>query len=164
MKRLIVILAVIILSVSSVNKAEAKRKVLRWLWQEQYKEEKIWCGIWYDSEVVVDEKEVELLACLIYCEAGADSISDDTRRMVGDVALNRVQDMRFPDTLEKVLTQKSQYGCFYWTGIVWPSRANSDAEKDAVDRAYRIAQDLLTGTHSDLYGKGYIYLAEFRQG
>lgn len=130
------------------------------------------CGILYDSEVVlypedgveIDEYAVEMLACVIYCEAGADSISDDTRRMVGDVVLNRVEDSRFPDTIEGVLTQRAQYGRFHWTGIVWPSRADSDAESAAVDRAYRIARELLTGTHSDLYGEGYIWQAEFRQG
>lgn len=129
------------------------------------------CGILYDSEVVlypedgieIDEYAVEMLACVIYCEAGADSISDDTRRMVGDVVLNRVEDPRFPDTLEGVLTQKRQYGRFYWTGIVWPDRADSDAESAAVDRAYRIARELLTGTHSALYGEGYIWQSERRQ-
>ena len=40
------------------------------------------------------EKELELLACVIYCEAGSDSISDETRRMVGEVVLNRVADPR----------------------------------------------------------------------
>ena len=127
------------------------------------------CGILYDSETVedgveIDEYAVELLACTIYCEAGADSISDETRRMVGDVVLIRVEDSRFPDSIEAVLTQRAQYGRFHWTGVVWPSRADSDAEKHAVDRAYRIARELLSGEHSALYGKGYVYQAEFKQG
>ena len=134
------------------------------------------CGILYDSiicddcfdlsddGVELDEYAVEMLACVIYCEAGANYISDDTRRMVGDVVLNRVEDSRFPDTIEGVLLQKSQYGRFHWTGVVWPSRANSEAESAAVDRAYKIARELLTGTHSALYGKGYCYQAEFKQG
>ena len=117
-----------------------------------------------DDGVEIDEYAVEMLACVIYCEAGADYISDDTRRMVGDVVLNRVEDPRFPDTIEEVLTQRAQYGRFYWTGIVWPSRADSEAESAAVDRAYRIARELLTGQHSGLYGEGYIYQAEFKQG
>ena len=130
------------------------------------------CGILYDSEVVqeypedgieIDEYAVEMVACVIYCEAGADYISDETRRMVGDVVLNRVEDTRFPDTIEGVLTQRAQYGRFYWTGVVWPSRANSEAESAAVDRAYRIARELLTGEHSALYGQGYIWQSENRQ-
>ena len=135
------------------------------------------CGILYDAEtgalidwdpaedgVELDEYAVELLACAIYCEAGADSISDDTRRMVGDVILNRVDDPRFPDPVEGVLTQRAQYGRFHWTGVVWPARASRDGESHAVDRAYRIARELLGGEHSALYGEGYIYQAEFRQG
>lgn len=131
------------------------------------------CGILYSSEAVqlypedgveLDEYAVELLACAIYCEAGADSISDDTRRMVGDVILNRVEDPRFPDTVEGVLTQRAQYGRFHWTGVVWPARASQECESHAVDRAYRIARELLSGEHSALYGAGYIYQAEFRQG
>ena len=79
------------------------------------------------------DEELELLACVIYCEAGSDSISDETRRMVGEVVLNRVADDRYPDTILEVLTQRSQYGRFHWTGVVWPSRATK--EKEAVERA-----------------------------
>jgi len=111
-----------------------------------------------------DEAEVEMLACAIYCEAGGDACSDLCRYMVGDVMLNRVDDPRFPDTLEEVLTQKGQYGRFYWTGIVWPERASNPGEAAAVARAYETARALLTGEHSELYGEGYIWQAEFAQG
>lgn len=111
-----------------------------------------------------DPEDVELLAIAIYCEAGADYISDTTRYMVGDVILNRVADSRFPDTIAAVLTQKAQYGRFYWTGIVWPERAKNASEAHAVDRARQTARDLLMGNHSELYGEGYIYQAEFIQG
>lgn len=134
------------------------------------------CGILYDSiicgdcieipdgEVKLDESEVEYLACAIYCEVGADYIADETRYMVGDVILNRVADPRFPDTIEGVLTQKRQYGRFYWTGIVWPSKASSEKEKAAVERAYQTARDLLSDTrHSILYGDGYVFQSENHQ-
>ncbi len=113
---------------------------------------------------VPDEAEVEMLACAIYCEAGGDACSDLCRYMVGDVMLNRVDDPRFPDTLEEVLTQKGQYGEFYWTGIVWPERAQYETERAAVERAYETARALLSGEHSELYGAGYIWQAEFAQG
>lgn len=112
----------------------------------------------------LDEAEVEMLACAIYCEAGGDACSDLCRYYVGDVMLNRVDDPRFPDTLEGVLTQKGQYGRFYWTGIVWPERAKYDGEQAAVARAYDTARALLSGEHSELYGAGYIFQAEFVQG
>lgn len=137
------------------------------------------CGILYDpdtGELLPPEQEypedvadpdaedVELLAIAIYCEAGADYISDDTRRMVGDVILNRVNDDRFPDTILDVLTAPRQYGRFAWTGVVWPARASNACEAHAVARAQEIARSLLLGEHSDLYAAGYIWQAEFRQG
>lgn len=71
----------------------------------------------------VPAEDLEMLACVIYQEAGGDECSDECRIDVGDVVLNRVADSRFPDTLEGVLTQRGQYGRFSTTGIVWPERA-----------------------------------------
>lgn len=104
--------------------------------------------------------EVELLACAIYTEAGGDAACDDCRRRVADVILNRVADERFPDSIYDVLTQPGQYA----NGIRWPSRANNAVEVHAVERAYRIAEEVLDGQHSDIYGKGYIWQAVFVQG
>lgn len=118
-----------------------------------------------DPALVIDEAELEMLACVIYQEAGGDAASNEARYMVGDVVLNRIADERFPNTMEEVLTQKRQYGRFYWTGIVWPDRAQNPDEAAAVERAYTIAHDLLTDTyHSKLYREGYIWQAEFEQG
>ena len=111
-----------------------------------------------------DPSTVEMLACGIYSEAGGDACSDLCRKYVGDVMLNRVDDPRYPDTLEGVLLQEGQYGRFCWTGIIWPDRATEPGEAAAVERAYRIARELLDGEHSEFYGAGYIYQAEFEQG
>lgn len=111
-----------------------------------------------------DPAEVEMLACAIYNEAGGDACSDLCRYYVGDVILNRVADPRFPDTIEGVLTAPGQYGRFSKTGIVWPSRAKNPGEAHAVQRAYDTAYDLLSGNHSELYGQGYVWQAEFTQG
>lgn len=117
-----------------------------------------------DEEIEIDPEELELLACVIYQEAGADYCCDDCRRRVADVVLNRVEDDRFPGNIQDVLTQKRQYGRYYWTGVVWPERAQNECEKHAVERAYRIAEEVLKGEHSELYGEGYIWQAEFKQG
>lgn len=106
------------------------------------------------------EEELELLACAIYQEAGGDACTDETRRMVGEVILNRAADPRFPDTIEGVLTQKSQYGRFHWTGVVWPSRAAHEPE--AVERAYRCAEAVLTEPR--LLPEDVVFQAEFVQG
>lgn len=111
-----------------------------------------------------DPHEVEMLACVIYQEAGGDLCSDQCRYMVGDVVLNRIADARFPDTMEMVLTQERQFGRFHWTGIVWPDRASTPGEAAAVQRAYDTARALLSGEHSEIYGSGYVWQAEFEQG
>lgn len=116
------------------------------------------------TAVASNSSDVEMLACVIYQESGGSASCDNCRRYVGDVVLNRVNDSRFPNTIYGVLTQKNQYGRFYYTGIVWPSRANSPDEAGAVDRAYRVARELLSGNHSKLYGAGYVWQAEFEQG
>lgn len=112
----------------------------------------------------VPAEDLEMLACVIYQEAGGDACSDLCRFMVGDVVLNRVADSRFPDTIEEVLTQRGQYGTFSKTGVVWPARASNPGEAAAVERAYDTARRLLSGEHSELYDAGYIWQAEFIQG
>lgn len=110
------------------------------------------------------ETEREMLALVIYQEAGGDACCDECRYRVADVVLNRVASDRFPNTIYEVLTQYRQYGRLYWTGLVWPDKAYYDCETHAVERAYRIAEDVLNGNHSELYGEGYIWQAEFTQG
>lgn len=116
-----------------------------------------------DSEAKADESLIEPLALVIYQESGGDACSDDTRRMVGEVAMNRVSDSRFPDTLEEVLLQKQQYGRLYWTGLVWPERASLPEEAHAVQRAYDIAEQVLTSDER-LLPVDVVFQAEFKQG
>lgn len=113
---------------------------------------------------VVNQEDLEMLAIVIYQEAGGNECCDDCRRRVADVVLNRVNDPRFPNDIRSVLTAPRQYGLLYKTGVVWADRASNPGEKAAVDRAYRIAEEVLLGQHSELYGNGYIWQAEFRQG
>lgn len=108
--------------------------------------------------------ETEMLACVIYQEVGGSKHCDECRRRVADVVLNRVADDRFPNSIEKVLTAKNQYGRFYYTGIKWADRHTWPGEKKAVDRAWRIAKEVMAGNHSDVYGKGYVWQAGFKQG
>ena len=98
-----------------------------------------------ETEPLYTAEELEMLALVIYQEAGGDACSDETRLMVGTVVMNRIDDPRFPDTMYEVLTQKSQYGRLHWTGIVWPKRASAAGEAHAVERAYTIAERILQG-------------------
>jgi spore germination cell wall hydrolase CwlJ-like protein len=117
-----------------------------------------------NPEPKVDPASKELLACVIYQEAGSDLQCDDCRRRVADVVLNRVENELFPNTIYEVLTQQYQYGLYYYTGVTWPERASDPTEAEAVNRAYRIAEEVLSGQHSDIYGKEYVWQAEFTQG
>lgn len=109
------------------------------------------------------DEELDILALIVYQEAGGDKVSDDTRRLVAQVFLNRVNDSRFPDSFYEVATAKRQYGRLYWTGIVWPERASSQAESHAVERAYKIAQEVLE-SDEPVCPEGVIFQAEFVQG
>ena len=115
-----------------------------------------------ETEPTYKQEDLELLALAIYQEAGADYCSDETRMMVGSVAMNRVEDDRYPDTIYEVLTQKSQYGRLHWTGPVWPERADRKEEAHAVARAYTIAERILQG--ESVLPEDVIYQAEFPQG
>jgi hypothetical protein len=112
----------------------------------------------------VDPEALELLAIVIYREAGADSCCDECRRMVADVVLNRVESDRFPNTIYEVLTQENQYWKMWEEGVYWPESSYSVGERHAVERAYRIAEEVLRGQHSKIYGQGYIWQALFEQG
>ena len=109
------------------------------------------------------DEELEILALIVYQEAGEDRVSDDTRRLVAQVFLNRVNDSRFPDSFYEVATAERQYGRLYWTGIVWPDRASSQAEAHAVERAYKIAQEVLE-SDEPVCPEDVIFQAEFVQG
>lgn len=113
-----------------------------------------------------NKEDAEYLACVIYQEAGGDGCCDMCRRRVADIVLNRVKDTRFAgDTVEAILTEGNppQWGLYSVTGIVWPEKASYPEEAAAVERARRIAIEVLEGNHSDLT-EDYIWCAEFPQG
>lgn len=114
------------------------------------------------TEPPYTEDELEMMAIVIFQEAGGDYFSDETRLMVGTVVMNRVADSRFPDTIYEVLTQKSQYGLLHWTGIVWPERASNPNEAHAVERAYQCAERILLGER--FLPEDVVWQAEFPQG
>lgn len=115
-----------------------------------------------ETEPPYSQEELEMLAMVIYQEAGSDTCSDETRLMVGTVVMNRIADDRFPNTMYEVLTQKYQYGRYYWTGLVWPAQASDPDEAHAVERAYQIAERILLGERA--LPEDVIFQSEFVQG
>lgn len=108
------------------------------------------------------DDDLRTLALIIYQEAGGDACSDETRLMVGTVALNRVASDRYPDTIQEVALQRKQYGRLHWTGLVWPERAQHPGEVHAVARAYACAEQLLNGER--VLPDDVVFQAEFTQG
>lgn len=109
------------------------------------------------------EQELEMLAMVIYQEAGGDACSDECRQMVGEVVLNRVASSIYPDTIYEVLSQPYQYGRLAWR-FDWPERAQNPGEAHAVERAYHIAAKLLTGSVERLLPEDVIFQSEHIQG
>ena len=69
-----------------------------------------------DTDAPVDEQqdeilqwwtdyELDLLAAVIYHEAGSDECSDRHQQLVGQVVINRMNSDEFPDTIYDVITQ-----------------------------------------------------------
>jgi len=54
-------------------------------------------------------QDLNLLAKIMYAEAGSVWLDDDWRLCVGEVVLNRVASPEFPNTIQEVLDQPGQY-------------------------------------------------------
>ena len=79
------------------------------------------------------EEELELLAHLIFAEAGSDWCSDKLQQYTGSVVLNRIKSKYYPNNMHDVIYQKGQY-----------SVVNSGAiNKTPNERAYNVARFLL---------------------
>lgn len=100
----------------------------------------------------VSEEDIELLAHLLYAEAGSSWISDETIFYVGSVVLNRVNSDLFPDTLYDVIYQPGQYACT-WDGNI---------EKEPTERCYEIAEELLR--NGSVLPENVVFQASFKQG
>ena len=104
------------------------------------------------EQIEVDEEELDLLAHLIFAEAGSDYLSDTMQQYVGSVVLNRIKSSYYPDNMHDVIYQKGQYSCT-WNGMI-------DYEYN--DRAYECAKFLLE--NGSQLPENVIFQAEFKQG
>ena len=57
------------------------------------------------------DAEIDMIARVIYFEAGSSWISDRHQQLVACVLLNRCSDPRFPDTIGENIYRKGQYAC-----------------------------------------------------
>jgi len=105
-----------------------------------------------ETTEAINEEDIELLAHLIFAEAGSDWIEDETLYYVGSVVLNRVNSDLFPDTIYEVIYQRGQYAC------TWDGNIN----KTPTERCYVIAEDLLR--NGSVLPEEVVFQAEFTQG
>lgn len=80
------------------------------------------------------DEELELLAHLIFAEAGSNWCSDKMQQYTGSVVLNRIASKYYPNNMHDVIYQKGQYS------VVKSGAIN----KTPNERAYECAQYLLT--------------------
>lgn len=80
------------------------------------------------------DEELELLAHLIFAEAGSNWCSDKMQQYTGSVVLNRIASPLFPNNMYDVIYQKGQYSVTR-TGAI---------NKTPNERAYNVAKYLLT--------------------
>ena len=96
------------------------------------------------------EDDLYILSHVICGEA--EGCSQDMKRSVGSVVLNRVDDDRFPDTIEEVVFQEGQYAC------TWDGNYYHEPSQDTID----IAKDLLE--NGSAIDSSVVWQAEFVQG
>ena len=67
-------------------------------------------SLWQQAQSEINE-EFDMLARVVYFEAGSSWISDRHQQLVACVLLNRCSDPRFPDTIGENIYRKGQYAC-----------------------------------------------------
>lgn len=65
---------------------------------------------WWQAQAELDA-EIDMLARVVWFEAGSNWISDRQQQLVAQVVLNRCADSRFPSTIKGVVYAKGQYSC-----------------------------------------------------
>ena len=85
----------------------------------------------------VQQAEKELLASLIFCEAGNQPYEGQVA--VGAVVMNRIKSSSYPDTMEEVIYQSGQFA------PTWNGSLNKVLKQGASSTAYQVAQDALAG-------------------
>lgn len=105
-----------------------------------------------NTETLLDQSKVYMLAHLIGGEAGADWCTDELQLMVGSVVLNRMASDKFPNTMEEVIFQKGQYS------VTW----NGAYENEPTERTVANARYLLL--NGPTIPSDVLFQANFPQG
>ena len=103
-----------------------------------------------EAEKPYTDEDLYILSHIISAEAG--NCSEDMMLSVGSVVLNRVQDDRFPDTIEEVVFQQGQYSPT-WNGAYYA---------EPTEAACEVAKTLLE--EGPTIDPSVVWQAEFPQG
>lgn len=90
----------------------------------------------YENNYVAGEKDLDMLAALIECEAGDQSYYG--MLCVGAVVMNRINSSRFPNTLYEVIYQPYQF-----TPVTVSNRFSLVLARGANETCYRAAREVL---------------------
>lgn len=110
-------------------------------------------AIWQEAQAGIEE-ELDVLARVVYFEAGSSWLTDREQQLVACVVLNRCADDRFPDTIAENVYRRGQYAC--------AKRLYTVARESIPDRCYANAR-------AAAYGEvecpaNVVWQAQFRQG
>ena len=116
---------------------------------------------WWQAQAEIDE-QVDLLARVIWFEAGSSWISDRQQQLVACVVLNRCADPRFPATISGVVYQRGQYSCasrlYSISKMNIPARCYANARLaayGAVDCPVNVIYQAAFCQGTGVYEKGY---------
>lgn len=108
------------------------------------------------SEVIEEpkytEEELDILARIVWCEAGSDWLSDEHQQAIASVVINRKNDSRFPNTIKGVIYQQGQYACVS-NGMI-----NQTPNQRAYDNAKYVLENGIT------IPDNVVWQAQLRQG
>lgn len=104
------------------------------------------------AKLKYSQKDVDMMAKNLYFEYRNEKASDIEIAQIGYVVLNRLKSKGFPNTIPDVIWQPSQ---FSWTH---DGKSDKMTDRDAKERAERIAKAVLEGTIPNRIGKANHYL------
>lgn len=103
--------------------------------------------------------ELDLVARVVWSEAGSDWLTDEHQRAIASVVINRVNDDRFPNSIEGVIYQVGQYGCVY-NGMIkqTPNQRAYDNARYVLENGITIPSNVVWQSQS-VQGRGlYKYI------
>lgn len=100
------------------------------------------------------EEDLDLLARIIYAEAGCTWFPDWVQRMVGSVVLNRVKSAYYPNTIREVIYQPGQYSPTWNGSINWKPDARTRENARYLLENGSICPGNVIGQNSIITGSG----------